>query len=96
MRLNKNNLFILLCLLNGFKSAKEIEQKTSIHIRSVQRSLIRLTDMNMITRHGVNNPIYKLNYSQIVLQPIRSDIFDTTDRPESNLSFSFFKLAFKN
>ena len=92
MRLNKRSSFVLLCLLNGARSAKDVSQQMpKTNLRTVQRSLIRLVDLNLIIRRGINDPRYSLNYGQLIKQPIRPALLEDINRPTSSFNFAFLK-----
>jgi len=88
MRLNKNTLYILLFLLSGAATAPEVSKKIpGLDIRSVQRALERLTQLNLIERSGPkNNPSYAVNYSHLLMAAIPAKILEDENRPESSFN----------
>lgn len=97
MKLNKNASFTLIHLLNGASSAAEIAEKMpTLTLRSVQRSLVRLDDIGLADRHGVNNPRYSLNYEKIVSQPIRPSLLENDDCPASGFNFALLGWLLNN
>ena len=97
MRLNKNTALTLTHLINGETTAGRISQQMpQIHLRSIQRALVRLSDLKLIDRQGVNNPRYKLNYFQLIKQPIRADLLQNETRPKSFFNFELLNWLLKN
>ena len=89
MRLNKNTSFTLIYLLGGADSAARIaEQMPTLTLRSMQRALVRLSEGEVIERHGVTDPRYSLNYEQVVRQPVNSAILENVGRPNSTFNFA--------
>lgn len=88
MRLNKNTLYILLYLLSGCSTASELGQKLpQLDIRSIQRALERLTELNLVKRNGPkNSPSYSVNYLELLATKIPEKILEDEDRPESSFS----------
>lgn len=88
MRLNKNTLYILLFLLGGNTTAPEVSKKMpGLDIRSIQRALERLTQLDLIARSGPkNSPSYAVNYSQLLMADIPAKILEDEDRPESSFN----------
>ncbi len=88
MRLNKNTLYILLFLLSGDATAPEASKKMpELDIRSVQRALERLTQLNLIERSGPkNNPSYAISYSFLIEAIIPVKILEDENRPESSFN----------
>ena len=97
MRLNKNASFVLLHLLGGASSAVEVaERMPTLTLRSVQRSLVRLDELGLVDRRGVNNPRYSLNYEGIIRQPIRPVLLENDRRPASGFNFSLLEWLANN
>lgn len=91
MNINKNSSYILVHLLNGHDSAPKISQiMPEVDVRSIQRSLVRLTELGLITRHGVNSPTYTLNYSDILQAQIPGKLLEDEKRPEAHFNHQFF------
>ena len=97
MKLNKNNAAVLSQLLNGDCKAVEITEKLpNTSQRSVQRSLVALSQGKLINRRGVNNPSYSLNYSQIIANPVPEKILLDNNRPASFFNFKLVEWLLKN
>ena len=87
MKLNKNSSFVLIHLLSGAQSANAINTKLpKTTLRSTQRALVRLTELQLIKRHGVNNPKYSLRYENIIKQPINTNLLEDINRPNCLLN----------
>ncbi len=92
MKLNKTTSFVLIHLLNGADSAADVSNKMpSVTIRSIQRILVRLTEMGIIERYGVTDPKYTLQYKSIVSQAIDVKLLENIERPESTFNFAFLE-----
>lgn len=90
MKLNKSSSYVLIYLLRGYETAATIsEQLKSVDIRSIQRSLIRLVDLGIITRNGTNNPTYSVNYRQLITTDIDEKILEDVNRPSTTLNHQF-------
>ena len=84
MNLNKNTSYVLIHLLNGNNTAKKIsELMQGIDIRSIQRALQRLTELDLIKRIGNNNPTYIVNYEKIIDFNIIDKLLEDENRPVS-------------
>ncbi len=85
MRLNKNTLYVLLHLLSGGTTASEVSKKMpELDIRSMQRALERLSDLDLVKRSGPSNgPSYAINYSSLLATEIPDKILEEESRPES-------------
>lgn len=87
MKLNKSTSYVLLYILNGCTSAMEIsKQMQGIDIRSIQRSLVRLTELEFIIRNGTNNPTYRVNYKKLIEADIPDKLLEIEDRPVSSFN----------
>lgn len=88
MKLNKSSSYVLMYLLQGYETAPAIsEQLKSVDIRSIQRSLIRLVDLGIITRNGTNNnPTYSVNYPQLIAADIDEKLLEDENRPSTTLN----------
>jgi len=90
MNINKSASRVLLCLLSGSDTAAAIHQQLqSIDLRSIQRSLVRLTELGFVTRTGRNNPTYELNYKTLLYADIDNKILEDEERPTSSFNFGF-------
>lgn len=97
MRLNKNASFALIHLLGGADSAAAVAGKMpAATLRSVQRALVRLNQLGLVDRHGVNDPRYALNYEQILQQPANPALLENVDRPNSSFNFQLLDWLAKN
>jgi Fic family protein len=91
MNINKSSSYVLAHLFNGFDSAPKISQiMPEVDVRSIQRSLIRLTELGLITRHGINSPTYTLNYPAILQAEISGKLLEDEKRPEAHSNHNFF------
>ncbi|NCU29327.1 hypothetical protein EOM60_01810 [Candidatus Saccharibacteria bacterium] len=87
MRLSKVDSYVLLHLLSGHSTASAIsEQLTTADIRSIQRSLVRLTELELITRDGINSPVYTVNYRHLIKADIQDKLLEDENRPETTLN----------
>lgn len=88
MKLNKTTAYVLLYLLNGAETAAVIAEQLADHdIRSVQRALARLTDLEVARRSGpINNPTYALRYERLLPLAIPDKILEDEDRPASRFN----------
>jgi len=84
MNLNKTASYVLIHILNGHNTAVDIsEQMQSVDIRSVQRALVRLTELNVLSRKGTNNPTYKVNYDKLLTTVLADKLLEDDNRPKS-------------
>jgi Fic family protein len=91
MNINKSSSYILVHLLNGHDSAPKISQiMPEVDVRSIQRSLVRLTELGLIIRHGVNSPTYTLNYPNILQAQIPGKLLEDEKRPEAHFNHQLF------
>ena len=90
MRLSKSNSYTLLYLLQGHSTAADIQKEmNNVDIRSVQRSLVKLAELQLITRNGTNNPTYRVNYDQLLAAEIQEKLLEDEDRPATTLNHRF-------
>jgi hypothetical protein len=90
MKLNKSSSYVLIYILQGYETAATIsEQLKSVDIRSIQRSLVRLVDLGIITRNGTNNPTYGVNYRQLVASDIDEKLLEDETRPSTTFNHQF-------
>lgn len=90
MKLSKSNSYVLLYLLKGYTTAADISQELKgVDIRSVQRSLVRLTELQLVTRDGVNSPVYTINYDHLLMAEIQEKLLEDEDRPSTTLNHQF-------
>ena len=84
MNLNKNTSYSLIHILNGNDTAKRVsEQMKGVDVRSIQRALVRLTDLGILTRIGTNHPRYLVNYDKLFDLTISSKLLEDENRPKS-------------
>ena len=90
MKPNKNNLAVLLCILRGeSRTADIVKSLIGKDVRSIQRSLARLTELGLVNKQGPsNNPAYTINYASLVVANIPEKIFYDDDRPETHYNFA--------
>jgi hypothetical protein len=88
MRLNKNTLYTLLYVLGGDTTAPAVGKKMpELGIRSIQRALEHLTELNLVEQNGPkNNPSYSINYYSLLAAEIPDKILEDENRPESSFS----------
>jgi Fic family protein len=90
MKLNKHASYVLLYLLNGAATAAAIsERMPDVDIRSIQRSLVRLTELGLIVRNGTNNPTYSVHYQNLLKAAISDKLLEDEDRPMSAFHHNF-------
>ncbi len=91
MEINKSSSYVLIYILGGYNTAKKISEcMTNVNIRSIQRSLQRLVDLEIIKRHGTNNPTYLVTYEKLINLVLTDKLLEDESRPESTLNFAFF------
>ena len=96
MNLNKNTSYTLIYLLNGNNTAKKISKlMQGIDIRSIQRALQRLTELDLIKRIGNNNPTYTANYEKLIDFNIIDKLLEDENRPESMFNRDLIDWLFK-
>ena len=84
MNLNKTASNVLIHILNGNATSKKIsEQMQNIDVRSIQRALIRLTDLGLLTRIGTNHPNYRINYEVLLDSSIADKLLEDDHRSKS-------------
>jgi hypothetical protein len=93
MNLNKNTSYVLIHVLNGNDTAKKIsEQMQSVDVRSIQRGLTRLTDLELLKRIGPNNhPSYTVNYDKLLDLNIADKLLEDENRPISIFNHELVK-----
>ena len=88
MTINKSSSYVLLNILNGRTTTAQIaKEMTSVDIRSIQRSLVRLVELGLIKRNGTNNPSYSIVYINLINTPVADKLVDDEARPESTFNF---------
>ncbi|HUD81571.1 MAG TPA: Fic family protein [Patescibacteria group bacterium] len=84
MNLNKSTSYVLIHVLNGNDTAKKIsEHMQSIDVRSIQRALTRLTELELLIRVGTNHPNYMVNYEKLFDLNITDKLLEDENRPKS-------------
>ena len=97
MKLNKNSSFVLIQLLGGASSAAEIaEQMPTVSLRSIQRSLVRLTEVGLVKRRGVTDPRYSLNYGQVIKVSVNTAWLEDANRPKTTFNFDLLEWLLAN
>lgn len=91
MSLNKGTSYTLLHVLNGCSTAAEVSHLLKdVDIRSVQRAILRLTEIEVLEKEGANNnPTYKINYPTLLQLPIADKLLEDENRPTSTLHRNF-------
>lgn len=91
MTLNKNSAHVLLCLLGGRKTVAQVSQiMQNVDIRSLQRALVRLADLGLVDKKGVNNnPVYDINYNKLLNIDIPSKLLEQYLRPDTKTNQAF-------
>ena len=90
MKLTKSASYVLLHILNGKTSAVGISKEMpSRDIRSIQRALVRLTDLGLIERSSQTNPHYTVQYEQLLTTPISIKQLEDEKRPASRFRYEF-------
>jgi Fic family protein len=88
MNLNKNTSYVLLHLLNGAMTATEVSiAMPEVDIRSIQRALLQLTELGIVTRSSRTNPTYRIAYDVLLSQSIPAKLLELTERPDSHFNF---------
>lgn len=85
MKLNKHSSYVLIHLLNGNNTAAAIaKHMAGTDIRSIQRALTRLVELELAVKHGPRNkPHYKVNYTQLLDSAIPEGLLEDQARPQS-------------
>jgi hypothetical protein len=87
MNINKSSSYVLIHLLNGQDTAAKIDGlMPTVDIRSIQRSLVRLTELGIITRNGTNNPVYTINYPVLISTAVPDKLLEDDGRPVSRFN----------
>ncbi len=75
-------------MLDGNATAPEVSKKMpELDIRSIQRALERLSELNLIKRNGPrNSPSYVINYPSLLAAEIPDKILEDENRPESSFN----------
>lgn len=91
MNISKSTSYVLLHLLNGSSTSAEISQHLrDIDIRSIQRALLRLTEIGIIVKEGSsNNPTYSPEYYAIINSRITDKLLEDENRPQSIFRHAF-------
>jgi Fic family protein len=93
MGLNRNTLYVLVYLLGGATTTQEVSKKMpNLDIRSIQRALERLMELNLVLRSGPkNSPSYSINYGSLLTADIPNKILENEDRPESSFNHELIR-----
>lgn len=90
MKLNKSASYTLLHILNGNVTAGQISEKLrQVDLRSIQRALVRLTELGLVIRDGTNNPTYSVNYEELIGVDISDKLLEDEKRPASVFHHDF-------
>jgi hypothetical protein len=89
MKLNKSTSYTLLHVLNGRCTSGAIASVMGdVDVRTVQRSLQRLFDMDLLYRSGPSNDlVYTVNYSKLLDLDIPEDLLIDEKRPDVGFNF---------
>lgn len=91
MNLNKNTSYVLIHILNNNNTSSQISSLIqNTDIRSIQRALNRLTELELITRIGTNNPRYTVNYNKLLDFKITEKLLLDDNRPTSLFNHKLF------
>ena len=58
-------------------------------IRSIQRALVRLTELGLLKRDGTNNPSYSVNYPALISSRVADKLLEDENRPTTTLHHEF-------
>jgi len=84
MNLNKNTSYVLIHVLNGSNTASQISSLMQyVDVRSIQRALSRLTELELLTKIGTNSPKYTVNYNKLLNFNITEKLLLDEARPTS-------------
>ena len=90
--LNKSSSYVLLQLLQNKNTAIKIhEHITEVDIRTIQRSLNRLTELGIAVKHGSNHPTYTVNHPALLRTKIADKLLEKEERPESIFNIGFIE-----
>lgn len=90
MKLNKSASYVLLHMLNGSTTAPILsKQLPIIDVRSIQRALVRLTELGLISRDGRTSPSYSVNYKILLETSIDPKLLEDENRPTSLFRHDF-------
>ncbi len=90
MKLNKSASYVLLHMLNGSTTTPILgKQLPIIDVRSIQRALVRLTELGLISRDGRTSPSYSINYKALLSAPIDDKLLEDENRPTSLFRHDF-------
>ncbi len=84
MNLNKNTSYILIHVLNGNDTATKVSSvMKNIDVRTIQRGLSRLTELNILNKIGTNHPKYIVNFESLLTLNIADKFLEDENRPKS-------------
>lgn len=89
MKLNKSTSYVLTALLRGYSTSAEIsDHLKDLELRTIQRALSRLLQLDLVTQSGPNNdPKYVVNYAELLKADIPEKILVDENRPESLFNY---------
>lgn len=89
MNLNKNTAIVLLSLLNGFTKSADIKNELpNVDIRTVQRGLSRLVELELISQSGpINDPEYSVVYEKLLKFYIDEKHLINEDRQDTHFNY---------
>lgn len=85
MKLNKSSSYVLIALLRGHVSSAAITRfLRTVELRTVQRALARLVELQVALPSGPSNdPVYAINYPLLLSLRLDEKILTDMNRPES-------------
>ncbi len=90
MDLNKSSAYTLISLLEGAtNSAEIIKRMPGVELRTTQRALERLSDLELVESTGPSNaPKYSVNYQTLLTYNVAEKFLTDENRPESSYNFA--------
>lgn len=89
MELNKNTSYALIAILGGATTSSKIKDALpNIDIRTIQRALERLAELQLLEQSGpANAPVYSVRYAKLLTTTIPERLLIREDRPSSTFNF---------
>lgn len=89
MKLNKSTSYVLIALLRGNTTSATIHAfLQNVELRTIQRALSRLLELELVTQTGPSNdPMYSVNYPALVTTDVPEKIITDEERPESIFNY---------
>jgi len=96
MNLSKNTSYVLIHVLNGNETAKKIsDQMPAVDIRTIQRALIKLVGLELLSRIGTNHPKYHVNYDKLLILNVAEKLLEDDKRPKSTFNHTLIEWLLK-